>query len=151
LSHDWPASIEHHGDIKDLLRRKPFLRDDIDNKELGSPPSLGLIRTLKPDWWFSAHLHVKYEATFIHESDRPSVSSPVKNPDEIVIEEDADADDNTEKIPDVPGNVNQTPDPLPVNPDEIKLDDEEKEVTQTSPPPSCASNIFGRYNQLPLL
>jgi lariat debranching enzyme len=69
LSHDWPQSIEQHGSVRDLLRRKPFFRADVDSGRLGSPPLMGLLRTLKPRWWFSAHLHVRFEATVVH--DRP--------------------------------------------------------------------------------
>jgi hypothetical protein len=29
LSHDWPAGIEHQGNLRELLQRKKFLRDDI--------------------------------------------------------------------------------------------------------------------------
>ena len=66
LSHDWPQSIEQHGDLQGLLKRKPFFRQDIATGRLGSSPLMGLLKTLKPDWWFSAHLHVRFQATVVH-------------------------------------------------------------------------------------
>ncbi|KIL68422.1 hypothetical protein M378DRAFT_158220 [Amanita muscaria Koide BX008] len=98
LSHDWPQSIEHYGDIKTLLRHKSFLRQDIDAGKLGSPPLLGLLKTLKPERWFAAHLHTYYEATVEHESSSGSRTglSVAQNPDEIVID---DFDDETSAQP----------------------------------------------------
>jgi lariat debranching enzyme len=66
LSHDWPRGIEHHGDLQGLLRKKPFFREDIRNNQLGNPAYRDLLDHLKPRWWFSAHLHVKFQATVPH-------------------------------------------------------------------------------------
>ncbi|KAF8882455.1 hypothetical protein BD779DRAFT_931054 [Infundibulicybe gibba] len=41
LSHDWPQSIVHHGDVDGLLRRKRFFGPDISSGRLGSPPLMG--------------------------------------------------------------------------------------------------------------
>ena len=101
MSHDWPVGIEHHGDLQGLLRRKPFFREDVKNGKLGSPPLMGLLQNLKPEWWFAAHLHVKFTATVRHygqegpgDGDNPvagqSNKPPVTNPDEIVIDDDDD-------------------------------------------------------------
>jgi lariat debranching enzyme len=131
MSHDWPASIEQHGNIDDLLRRKPFLRSDIENRALGSPPLFDLLRALKPDWWFSAHLHVKYDAKIFHEElqQAPPTSSQVKNPDEIVIDNEED-----EKFDDSHEEPAQTLPHPPRNPDEITLDDEEANVAPVPVP-----------------
>ncbi|CDO68096.1 hypothetical protein BN946_scf185044.g4 [Trametes cinnabarina] len=67
LSHDWPQGIEHHGDTRDLLRRKPYFREDVRTGALGSPPLMGLLRTLRPQWWFAAHLHCRFEALVVHD------------------------------------------------------------------------------------
>jgi len=101
LSHDWPQSIEHHGDIRALLRHKGFLRADIDAGKLGSPPLLGLLRTLKPERWFAAHLHTYYEATVDHEATSSSQMVPpaVRNPEEIVIDDLDDLDGETSTQP----------------------------------------------------
>lgn len=66
LSHDWPQGIERHGDTDKLLRQKPFFRDEVQRNDLGSPPNRELLDTLKPIWWFSAHLHVKFKAQVNH-------------------------------------------------------------------------------------
>jgi len=53
---------------------------------------MGLLRTLKPEWWFSAHLHTYYEATVDHVPS-PQTNAPAhQNPDEIVIEEEDETD-----------------------------------------------------------
>lgn len=91
MSHDWPQGIEHHGDLQGLLRRKPFFQEDINKGELGSPPLIELLKKLRPKRWFSAHLHVKFEAKFLHGTgSRAAVAEA--NPDEIAID-DEDFDD----------------------------------------------------------
>ncbi|KAF9045383.1 lariat debranching enzyme, C-terminal domain-containing protein [Panaeolus papilionaceus] len=123
LSHDWPQSIEHHGDVAGLLRRKQFFRADIDNGTLGSPPLMGLLRTLQPDWWFAAHLHTRFEACVVHqEGNAPAAQSAplVENPDEIKID-----DDEFDDVED----VKQAAAPAK-NPDEITIDDDEFDDVQ---------------------
>ncbi|RXK38123.1 hypothetical protein M231_04584 [Tremella mesenterica] len=128
LSHDWPLTIPHHGNLPALLRRKPFFADEIRTDTLGSPPLLGLLKRLKPEYWFSAHLHVKFAAVYDHTSrsndtivpSTPTLPAqgPVNgglqgggvNPDEITIDEDLD----------VPGPLLDGG-----NPDEIEIDMDE--------------------------
>ena len=153
LSHDWPASIEHYGNLPQLLKRKPFFRTDIDNGQLGSPPMMGLLRQLHPKWWFAAHLHTKFEAVVRHElpegtQEQAEEPKKVENPDEIVIDDDdfdapaaAPASSSTTQPAEaIPSNseppapsVAPTPAP-PTNPDEITLDDEELDVVAPPPP-----------------
>ena len=68
LSHDWPRGIEKFGDIQDLLRKKKFLKEDIQKNQLGSVPAMEILKQLKPTYSFSAHLHVKFEAMISHEN-----------------------------------------------------------------------------------
>ncbi|KAI6107595.1 lariat debranching enzyme, C-terminal domain-containing protein [Pisolithus croceorrhizus] len=109
LSHDWPCAIEQHGDLRGLLRRKPFFRGDIESGRLGSPPLMGLLMTLKPEWWFAAHLHVKFEGIFRHESGTGPGEATQKeaNPDEIEIDFDGDEDPSTKVAQDAAPNPSE--------------------------------------------
>jgi lariat debranching enzyme len=95
---------------------------------------MGLLRTLKPKWWFSAHLHVRFQATVQHEqsgtgSNSPSTTSPLQNPDEIAIADDdfdaVEPQDPPIEVPRLQAASN--------NPDEITLEEEEEEVKQSPP------------------
>ena len=66
ISHDWPSGIVDHGDKEGLLRAKPFFRDDIAKGQLGNPHMMALLKQLQPAWWFSAHLHVRFQAEVDH-------------------------------------------------------------------------------------
>jgi len=118
LSHDWPNTIERHGNTADLLRRKPFFKKESENGVLGSPPLLDLLKTIKPRHWFSAHLHTRFEALYKHGSSAVNQTAAPGNPDEIIIDiDDVDDDERT-----VPATVE--------NPDEIKMDEGEDEGIQ---------------------
>ncbi len=66
LTHDWPQGVCHHGNLQQLLRHKPFLKQDIDSGELGNPHAMHLMRTMRPTFWFSAHMHCKFPAVVQH-------------------------------------------------------------------------------------
>ncbi|EPQ31684.1 uncharacterized protein PFL1_01017 [Pseudozyma flocculosa PF-1] len=74
LSHDWPNTIEQHGDTASLIKRKPYFKSEIRTETLGSPPLLELLKAVKPPYWFSAHLHVKFAALYDH--DRAGAANP---------------------------------------------------------------------------
>ncbi|KZT03366.1 DBR1-domain-containing protein [Laetiporus sulphureus 93-53] len=152
LSHDWPQGVEHHGDLQGLLRQKAWFRDDIAKGALGSPPMMGLLRTIKPNWWFSAHLHCRFEARVVHDDgpqdtraeDSTSAAAPkVANPDEIAIgDEDLEEPPSAEQQAqahaedEVKSTVEQVGcTAAPLNPDEIMLDDEVGDVEAPPPPP----------------
>ena len=67
LSHDWPRGIANYGNKSLLCSKKKFLKEEIDNESLGSPPAEKLLFALQPKYWFSAHLHVKFPAVVTHE------------------------------------------------------------------------------------
>ena len=55
-----------YGNMDELLKYKPFLKREINDGEFGSPPLTRLLTILKPSYWFSAHMHIKYAALFPH-------------------------------------------------------------------------------------
>ena len=51
---------------------------------------MGLLKTLKPSWWFTAQLHVKFDAGVKYgtQGQQEKGREEVDNPDEITIESD---------------------------------------------------------------
>ena len=106
---------------------------------------MGLLRTLSPEWWFSAHLHCRFEATVVHKglsqtgSGDPasaSASAEKTNPDEINIEdEDENGGESASANAGADAGKEESPAVQRSNPDEITLDDEEDEVEAPPPPP----------------
>ncbi|CAD8153894.1 unnamed protein product [Paramecium pentaurelia] len=68
LSHDWPQQIHQHGSTKELLKKKQNFEADIKSGRLGSQPHKFTLERLQPDFWFAAHMHVKFEALVKHKS-----------------------------------------------------------------------------------
>ncbi|KAL6949755.1 hypothetical protein ACO0QE_000413 [Hanseniaspora vineae] len=60
LSHDWPAVATRHGNVEDLLKRKPYFGKEISKGELGSKLYDPLLQVMRPKHWLSSHLHVKW-------------------------------------------------------------------------------------------
>ncbi|KAJ7231280.1 lariat debranching enzyme, C-terminal domain-containing protein [Mycena haematopus] len=169
LSHDWPQSITDYGDLPKLLQRKTFLRSDIMSGQLGSPPLFNLLRTLQPEWWFSAHLHTRFEACVIH--GEPTIGDDIvvgqveRDPNEIVIDEEVEVStapepaatsrdpneiviDDEDEIPPVPEATASAP-RTPLNPDEITLSDLEDEVAAPPPPVVAAPTPRHQARQPP--
>ncbi|XP_042395988.1 lariat debranching enzyme-like [Zingiber officinale] len=69
MSHDWPVGIYEYGNSKRLVQHKPFFKEEIEKRTLGSMPAAELLSQLKPQYWFSAHLHCKFSAVVKHKED----------------------------------------------------------------------------------
>ena len=66
LSHDWPAWVELFGDAKGLYASKPPFYESARKDGLGSKPATQLLDHLRPAYWFSGHMHVRFQATVQH-------------------------------------------------------------------------------------
>jgi lariat debranching enzyme len=67
LSHDWPRGIENYGNHQELFRKKRGFREDSEHGKLGNVAARDVLDRLRPAYWFSAHLHVKFAATVPHD------------------------------------------------------------------------------------
>lgn len=99
---------------------------------------MGLLRSLKPQWWFSAHLHCRFEAVVEHPPEQrgnADISQPsATNPDEIAIDDiDVELDTKSNGGDAPPAEAASAP--APANPDEIRIDEEEEDVAAPPPPP----------------
>ena len=70
ISHDWPRAVEWHGDHKTLFRKKNDFEAESRDGTLGSVAARRVFDRLRPAYWFAAHLHIKFAATFKHEETR---------------------------------------------------------------------------------
>lgn len=66
LSHDWPKQIELSGDYETLFNRKKGFRQDSQEGKLGNQAAKYVLDRLRPAYWFSAHLHVRFVASVQH-------------------------------------------------------------------------------------
>jgi lariat debranching enzyme len=66
MSHDWPQTIEWSGNWRWLFKKKDRFQYDAENAKLGNTAAKMVLDRLRPKHWFSAHLHIRYEATYDH-------------------------------------------------------------------------------------
>ena len=71
ISHDWPRGVEWKGDWKTLFRIKRGFEEDARSGNLGNVAAQQVMERLRPKYWLSAHLHVKYAAVVGHKKARP--------------------------------------------------------------------------------
>ncbi|PVV01536.1 hypothetical protein BB560_004039 [Smittium megazygosporum] len=99
LSHDWPSSVPSLGNLNYLLSKKPYFKKDISTGKLGSDNLNPILNQIKPRFWFSAHLHVRYLVDIdwnLVEKKQAVVSSNEKNQDEINLDDFLDSDSDIE-------------------------------------------------------
>ncbi|KGO76328.1 Lariat debranching enzyme, C-terminal [Penicillium italicum] len=75
LSHDWPKGVEKLGDYGTLFRKKSGFKADSDSGKLGSVAAREALNHLRPAYWLSAHLHVRYTAKVLHSPPRANSTS----------------------------------------------------------------------------
>jgi lariat debranching enzyme len=114
LSHDWPQGVEWCGNWNALFKAKNLFEQDARTGKLGSIAAKKVMCRLRPRYWFSAHLHVKFSAIVDHETGqameqlvgngtaiKQTLSPPVvaANSDEIDIDlDDLDKPEKNESI-----------------------------------------------------
>ncbi|KAJ9648143.1 lariat debranching enzyme [Coniosporium apollinis] len=142
ISHDWPRGVEWQGDLRGLLRVKPYLEDDLNNGRLNSVAAKLALDRLRPAYWFSAHHHVKFAATIDYskeENGSGSQKQAVPEEQHRTDTQQGTATKNEEEIDlDLDGEVPVTSQAAPPetlkssNADEINLDleDEDEEPSQ---------------------
>ncbi|XP_030371889.1 lariat debranching enzyme [Scaptodrosophila lebanonensis] len=86
MSHDWPRGIWDYGNKEQLIKFKPYFKDDMESGKLGSRPLEELLKSVRPTYWFAAHLHCKFAALVPHhveedadQSDDDNASSESEN------------------------------------------------------------------------
>ncbi|KAK0386576.1 hypothetical protein NLU13_6411 [Sarocladium strictum] len=129
LSHDWPRNVEDHGDSNWLFKKKPDFRTDARDGRLGNLAAKYVMDRLRPPYWFSAHMHIKFPAL-------------VKYGDEESKGKTAQAQAVSQAPPIAQPSTAGAP--QETNPDEIDLDDDDDETPSTVPqpvqPPASESN-----------
>lgn len=105
VSHDWPRGVEWNGNHRKLFSQKSFFEKDAKDGTLGSQAAKLVMDRLRPLYWFSAHLHVKFSAVVHHKNQADTtngasaptaVEQPSKNTDEIDLDMDDEDDDAME-------------------------------------------------------
>lgn len=97
ISHDWPQGVWNWGDSRQLLRHKPYFREDMNSGRLGSPLAREALALLRPRYWFSLHLHTRFTARVQHQKHRKRIKKEVPaNSNELLLDMDGEATENKE-------------------------------------------------------
>ena len=91
LSHDWPKQVEYSGDYEKLFKIKKDFRHDSEHGMLGNTAARYVLDRLRPPYWFSAHLHVKFMASIQHghydvsvdQAKQPTAQSSIPQPPKV--------------------------------------------------------------------
>ncbi|KAF2747251.1 DBR1-domain-containing protein [Sporormia fimetaria CBS 119925] len=83
LSHDWPRGMEWKGNHRQLFKYKSHFEQEAKDGTLGSVAAATVLQRLRPRYWFSAHMHVKYSALWKHD---PASFSPPSVPQSNPVE-----------------------------------------------------------------
>ncbi|KAK6338081.1 hypothetical protein TWF696_001551 [Orbilia brochopaga] len=136
VSHDWPVGITRYGNERWLLSVKRHFQAEVAAGKLGSPPLMGMLRKLRPRYWFAAHMHVKFAALVDHAAperteaandvdawmsitEGADAAAPAKNADEI----DLDMDDEEDTPAAKPVPQEKQPAPVPTTAQESSSSD----------------------------
>ncbi|KZF19408.1 DBR1-domain-containing protein [Xylona heveae TC161] len=161
ISHDWPKGIEWKGNYKSLFAKKDLFEADARSGRLGSTAAKYVLERLRPPYWFSAHLHIKYAAVVEHDSpaadatggsgvrpfelapgNEPPIEStgPSRNEEEIEIDMDED------EVAPVPPRSESNAPAVVSNDEEIQLDLDDEVDTSVSAVPEEGRTVISTGN-----
>ncbi|OMJ21188.1 Lariat debranching enzyme [Smittium culicis] len=136
-SHDWPSEMAVLGDTDSLIKTKPWFTSDIKSGKLGSKHLDFVLKKLKPDFWFSAHLHVKFKVEILWEKYYSSLNSsghsaPINSSSSSVVNsfsknEDEISLDLSDDEADIPSSANSNFIPANKNSEEIYMTDSDSD------------------------
>lgn len=69
ISYDWPRGIWKHGPYQKIIEQQDLgenLKREMEGNTLGSPAAMELMKKLRPPFWFSASLQVRFPALVPH-------------------------------------------------------------------------------------
>lgn len=138
ISHDWPSGVEWLGDYKWLFRKKDLFEADARNGKLGSIAAKLVLQRLRPPYWFSAHLHIKYAAVIDHNKPWPE-NAPLEEHKPAKLTTTQNGIDNNSAMAGEDIGVNSIAEAPAYNADEIDLDIDDKSPTVNANPPSTQS------------
>ncbi|KAI9652783.1 MAG: hypothetical protein M1831_006585 [Alyxoria varia] len=139
ISHDWPNGMEWKGDWRWLFKKKDLFEGDAVSGRLGSVAAKQVLDRLRPPRWFSAHLHIRYEATLDHAKDESAQTNgegsskdpPAKDSKLAAVHNDEEINLSLEDADETPGK--SEPAKTVSNTDEIDLDHDDESIDKQTP------------------